>query len=118
MNTENANKTTRKLSLYMVNKPKKEAPIFLYGLFLFILSLCLLATWMILCQERPLVIYHTVKKGDTLRSLASLYYQNPQEWSKIFLANRKQLRKRRELRPGEILVVPLYNSQEKNKKKI
>ncbi|NUM34534.1 MAG: LysM peptidoglycan-binding domain-containing protein [Candidatus Brocadiae bacterium] len=100
---------TQKNSKYLLcNRPKKTAPVFLYSLILLILTLCIASAWMIISQERPSLVYHIVREGDTLRGLAYQYYKDPHQWSKIFLANRKQLKKRNELRPGEILVIPMF----------
>jgi tetratricopeptide (TPR) repeat protein len=49
---------------------------------------------------------HTVQRGDTLQSLALKYYGTRSEWTRIFAANRHQLRSQNELKVGQQLVIP------------
>lgn len=49
---------------------------------------------------------HTVRKEDTLYSIALQYYKTGSEWSRIFDANRDQMRNKNELRIGQQLVIP------------
>ncbi len=49
---------------------------------------------------------HVVQRGDTLQSLSLKYYGTRSEWTKIFAANRHQLRSQNELKIGQQLVIP------------
>ncbi len=71
-------------------------------------------------QSKEIVVIHTVVEGDTLRSLALYYYQDPSIWSKIFLANRKQLQQDKKLIVGqrlEILFTPAQLARFQKSKK-
>ena len=49
---------------------------------------------------------YTVKPGDTLSKIAKEMYGNPNEYQKIFDANRGQLRDPNQIRPGQQLKIP------------
>jgi LysM repeat protein len=49
---------------------------------------------------------YTVKPGDTLSKIAKEMYGNPNEYQKIFGANRDQLSDPNQIRPGQQLKIP------------
>ena len=49
---------------------------------------------------------HTVKSGDTLRSIAQQWYGDPNAFSKIFEANRNQIVNPNLIYPGQVLRIP------------
>ena len=49
---------------------------------------------------------YTVKPGDTLSKIAKEMYGDPNEYQKIFDANRDQLRDPNQIRPGQQLKMP------------
>ena len=49
---------------------------------------------------------YTVKAGDTLAKIAKEIYGDPNEYQKIFDANRDQLRDPNQIRPGQQLKMP------------
>jgi len=49
---------------------------------------------------------YTVKPGDTLSKIAKEMYGNPNQYQKIFDANRDQLRDPNQIRPGQQLKIP------------
>lgn len=49
---------------------------------------------------------HIVKEGDTLETIARLYYGTTQEWSRIYSENNALLRGGRALKPGMELIIP------------
>ncbi|MDR1595696.1 MAG: LysM peptidoglycan-binding domain-containing protein [Puniceicoccales bacterium] len=49
---------------------------------------------------------HTVKEGETLSSISTKYYGNPNLWQKILEANDQILKDPADLRPGQNLMVP------------
>jgi nucleoid-associated protein YgaU len=49
---------------------------------------------------------HLVKPGDTLYSLAELYYGTQKQWRKIFVANRNRLSDPNHLAVGMKLIIP------------
>lgn len=57
-------------------------------------------------QTETIHRYHTVKQGETLSSISSLYYGTPTEWKKIYDANRSILPAPQKLRPGMNLIIP------------
>ncbi|MBI2070510.1 MAG: LysM peptidoglycan-binding domain-containing protein [Elusimicrobia bacterium] len=54
---------------------------------------------------------HTVKTGDTLKSLAREYYDDESQWTKIYKANEGRLRRGGETTPGQILIIPALNEE-------
>ncbi len=56
--------------------------------------------------EQPTTRSHIVHRGDTLQSLSLKYYGTRSEWTRIFAANRHQLRSQNELKIGQQLVIP------------
>lgn len=49
---------------------------------------------------------HTVDAGDTLRTIAKRWYQDPEAWTRIFEANRDQIGDPNTISPGQVLCVP------------
>jgi nucleoid-associated protein YgaU len=49
---------------------------------------------------------YTVKPGDTLSKIAKEMFDNPNEYQKIFDANRDQLSDPNQIRPGQQLKIP------------
>jgi LysM repeat protein len=49
---------------------------------------------------------YTVKPGDSLSKIAKEMYGNPNEYQKIFDANRDQLRDPNQIRPGQQIKIP------------
>jgi LysM repeat protein len=49
---------------------------------------------------------YTVKPGDTLSKISREFYGNPDQYTKIFNANRKILRDPNTILPGQELVIP------------
>jgi nucleoid-associated protein YgaU len=49
---------------------------------------------------------YTVKAGDTLSGIAKEYFGNPNEYNKIFNANRDQLNDPDKIKPGQVLKIP------------
>lgn len=51
-------------------------------------------------------VAHRVQSGDTLRSLAKVYYNDESKWKIIYNANKGSLSGRETVKPGEILIIP------------
>jgi nucleoid-associated protein YgaU len=49
---------------------------------------------------------YTVKAGDTLSKIAHQFYGNPQEYKKIFEANRDKLKDPDKIQVGQVLTIP------------
>ena len=49
---------------------------------------------------------YTVKAGDTLSKIANEHYGDPNQYNKIFEANRDKLTDPNKIRPGQVLVIP------------
>lgn len=49
---------------------------------------------------------HRVQGGDTLQSLAKMYYNDESKWKMIYDANKRSLSGRETVKPGEILIIP------------
>ncbi len=49
---------------------------------------------------------YTVKPGDTLSRIAKEHYGNPNQYMKIFEANRDKLSDPNKIQPGQVLVIP------------
>ena len=49
---------------------------------------------------------YTVQPGDTLSKISQQFYGSANQYSKIFEANRSQLKNPNEIRPGQRLVIP------------
>ena len=49
---------------------------------------------------------YTVKAGDTLSKIAKAHYGDANQYSKIFEANRNQLKDPDKIFPGQVLVIP------------
>ncbi len=49
---------------------------------------------------------YTVQSGDTLSKIARQFYGNPNDYMKIFNANRDQLQDPNKIQPGQQLVIP------------
>lgn len=52
------------------------------------------------------VRYHTVAKGDTLYSLARMYYNDQRRWKDILEANSDQISDPNKIRVGQRLIIP------------
>ena len=52
------------------------------------------------------VLTYRVKGGDTLAGLAGRFYENRQEWKKIYQANRDRLASPHQLKEGQELIIP------------
>jgi LysM repeat protein len=51
-------------------------------------------------------VTYTVKSGDTLSTIASHYYQDPDFWPAIYWANTHQIRYANEIQVGQVLTIP------------
>lgn len=49
---------------------------------------------------------HVVAKGDSLSKIAQHFYGDPQEWRRIFEANREHIKDPDLIHPGQILRIP------------
>jgi nucleoid-associated protein YgaU len=49
---------------------------------------------------------YTVQKGDTLSKIAKQFYGEPNEYRRIFDANRDQLKDPDKIQPGQVLRIP------------
>ncbi|MFQ5862528.1 MAG: LysM peptidoglycan-binding domain-containing protein [Candidatus Brocadiales bacterium] len=49
---------------------------------------------------------HRVQQGDTLQTLAGVYYNDESQWKRIYDANKGHLSGRETLKPGEVLIIP------------
>ncbi len=49
---------------------------------------------------------YTVKAGDSLSKIAKEHYGDPNQYNKIFEANRDKLTDANKLHPGQVLVIP------------
>ena len=59
-----------------------------------------------MADETPQSTTYTVKKGDTLWSIARKYYGDGKKWRKIFEANLKVIKNPNQIKAGMVLVVP------------
>lgn len=57
-------------------------------------------------EEKAAVKIHKVKAGESLSKIAKEYYGNAQEYTKIFEANRDQLKDPDKIFPGQELKIP------------
>jgi nucleoid-associated protein YgaU len=64
--------------------------------------------------KRPQYRVITIKKGDTLASLAERFYGNPMDFKRIIRANRDIRRASSSLKPGQKVIIP---NMEKHKQK-
>lgn len=51
-------------------------------------------------------VAHRAQGGDTLQSLAKVYYNDESKWKIIYDANKRSLSGRETVKPGEILIIP------------
>ena len=65
-------------------------------------------------KERPLQLYHTVKRGETLPQIAaqSDVYNDYRLWPLLYRANRDQISDPRHIWPGQVLRIPRNLSRE------
>jgi nucleoid-associated protein YgaU len=65
-------------------------------------------------RERALHVYHTVKRGESLPSIAALpeVYDDSQLWLLLYRANRDQIRDPKYISPGQVLRIPRNLSRE------
>ena len=54
---------------------------------------------------------YTVKQGDTLWKISKRYLQHPWQWSRLWGANRGQIRSPNKIYPGQVLVLRYVNGQ-------
>ena len=54
---------------------------------------------------------YTVKQGDTLWKISKRYLQHPWQWSRLWGANRGQIRNPNKIYPGQVLVLRYVNGQ-------
>ncbi len=50
--------------------------------------------------------FHTVESGDTLSKISKKYYGDPNQYNKIFEANRPMLSDPDKIDPGQVLRIP------------
>lgn len=50
--------------------------------------------------------YYTVKSGDTLSAIAKTQYGHPNEYNRIFEANKPMLKHPDKIYPGQVLIIP------------
>lgn len=67
-----------------------------------------------LAKERPLVPYHTVKRGETLPQIAAQadVYNDNTLWPLLYRANRDQISDPRHIWPGQVLRIPRNASRD------
>lgn len=65
-------------------------------------------------REKPLPVYHTVKRGETLPQIAAQaeVYNDQSLWPLLYRANRDQIRDPRHIWPGQVLRIPRNFSRE------
>jgi nucleoid-associated protein YgaU len=49
---------------------------------------------------------YTVESGDTLSSIAQQFYGDPEQWRRVFRANRNQIDDPDQISPGQVLRIP------------
>ena len=57
-------------------------------------------------DSAPEAQFYTVKKGDTLSAISKQVYGNPNEYNKIFEANKPMLTHPDKIYPGQVLRIP------------
>jgi len=57
-------------------------------------------------QPEPEAQYNTVVKGDTLSKVSKQYYGDPNQYMKIFDANKPMLSHPDKIYPGQVLRIP------------
>jgi nucleoid-associated protein YgaU len=57
-------------------------------------------------DSAPEADFYTVKKGDTLSAISKQVYGNPNEYNKIFAANKPMLTHPDKIYPGQVLRIP------------
>jgi nucleoid-associated protein YgaU len=57
-------------------------------------------------RQAPAGSRYTVQKGDTLSAIAKREYGNPNEWRRIYEANRDQIDDPDLIQPGQQLTIP------------
>ncbi|MDU7837365.1 MAG: peptidoglycan-binding protein LysM [Pantoea sp.] len=57
-------------------------------------------------DSAPEAEFYTVKKGDTLSAISKAVYGNPNEYNKIFEANKPMLTHPDKIYPGQVLRIP------------
>lgn len=57
-------------------------------------------------QENRDYYTYRVQQGDTFSSIARRYYNNPNEWKKIYMANQNIVQSENRISPGQMLVIP------------
>lgn len=56
---------------------------------------------------------HTVKRGETLQSIAEKYYGDSKYWNEIYQINRDNIGRGGSLKPGQVLLIPLSSRGDK-----
>lgn len=57
--------------------------------------------------DSPRYLRYIVQKGDTFWNISQMAYNDSRKWSRIYKANSDKVRDIRDLKPGEILLIPL-----------
>jgi len=57
-------------------------------------------------EEAPQALFHTVTRGDTLSAIAKTYYGNAMKYMVIFKANQPMLENPDRIYPGQVLRIP------------
>ncbi len=57
--------------------------------------------------SKPVTIRYRVKKGESLRTIATAFYGDKDKWRLIYYSNRSKIRDPNILNPGQVLNIPL-----------
>ena len=57
-------------------------------------------------EQKRVIRYHIVRRGETLSSIAQQYYQSSQQWKKILDANKDIIENEHRLTNGAKLIIP------------
>jgi len=57
-------------------------------------------------NEAPVAQFYTVVSGDTLRTIAKMYYGNDREYETLFDANKPMLNHPQKIYQGQVLRIP------------
>ena len=58
-------------------------------------------------NDSPRYLRYIVQKGDTFWKISQMAYNDSRKWSRIYKANNDKIKDIRDLKPGEILLIPL-----------
>ncbi len=108
---------TEKLSLrYIADaEPSQPFPWFQFFFAMLSLGIIMIGAFFFFQREQTQFMTHRVNPGETLRTLASQYYGDANQWKVIFLANRKKLMAKQGLVPGDTLKIPILEKKDKTK---